>query len=152
MTPLTTTTLKALTYQRRDVDKGYTDQYLDVDLSATDRSPLVPLKRRSRKPSSVERDFDLWLLWHAVSGENKWNDPQNAVCISSGPMGGTPAYPGSGKSIVTSISPTTGSVIDSNVGGYFGPYLKFSGFDALRITGKSEGDAVLYHRRHRRNG
>jgi aldehyde:ferredoxin oxidoreductase len=45
---------------------------------------------------------------------------------------------------VTSISPTTGSVIDSNVGGYFGPYLKFSGFDALRITGKSEGDAVLY--------
>jgi hypothetical protein len=25
------------------------------------------------------------------------------------------------------ISPLTQSVIDSNVGGYFGPYLKFSG-------------------------
>ena len=53
------------------------------------------------------------------------------------------SYPGSGKSIVTSLSPLTGAVIDSNVGGYFGPYLKFSGFDALKITGKSDQDLVL---------
>jgi aldehyde:ferredoxin oxidoreductase len=141
MTPLTTTTLKALTYQRRAVDKGYTDQYLDVDLSAGSIA-IGAIEEKIKKTFIGGKGFDLWLLWHAVSGENKWNDPQNAVCISSGPMGGTPAYPGSGKSIVTSISPTTGSVMDSNVGGYFGPYLKFSGFDALRITGKSEGDAV----------
>jgi aldehyde:ferredoxin oxidoreductase len=143
MTPLKATTLKAFPYQRRDVDKGYTDHYLDVDLSAGSIS-IGTIEDRIKKTFIGGKGFDLWLLWHAVSGEHKWNDPQNAVCISSGPMGGTPGYPGSGKSIVTSISPTTGSVMDSNVGGYFGPYLKFSGFDALRITGKSEGDAVLY--------
>jgi len=59
-------------------------------------------------------------------------------------MGGTPVYPGSGKSIVTTISPLTGSVIDSNVGGYFGPYLKFSGFDALEVTGKTSKDIVIF--------
>jgi aldehyde:ferredoxin oxidoreductase len=89
------------------------------------------------------RGFDLWLMWNAVKGTTKWNDPENEVCISCGPMAGTPIYPGAGKSIVTSISPTTGSVMDSNVGGYFGPYLKFAGFDALEVQGKASGEAVL---------
>jgi aldehyde:ferredoxin oxidoreductase len=142
MIPLKTTTLKTLTYQRRDVDKGYTNQYLDVDLSATTVT-IGPVEEKIKQTFIGGKGFDLWLLWNAVNGENKWDDPQNAVCIASGPMGGTPAYPGSGKSIVTSISPLTGSVIDSNVGGYFGPYLKFSGFDALRITGKTKGDTVV---------
>jgi aldehyde:ferredoxin oxidoreductase len=90
------------------------------------------------------KGFDLWLLWNAVHGTTKWNDPENAICIASGPMGGTPVYPGSGKSIVTTISPLTGSVIDSNVGGYFGPYLKFSGFDALEVMGKTSKDVVIF--------
>jgi len=33
--------------------------------------------------------------------------------------------------------------MDSNVGGYFGPYLKFSGFDALKVVGKTPGDTVI---------
>ena len=90
------------------------------------------------------KGFDLWLLWQAVTGKTRWNDPENAICIASGPMGGTPGYPGSGKSIVTTISPLTSSVIDSNVGGYFGPYLKFSGFDALQMTGKSTEKTIIY--------
>ena len=142
MTAIKPTTLKDLTYQRQDVDKGYTNQYLDVDLSARTIA-IGPIEEKIKKTFIGGKGFDLWLLWNAVNGENRWNDPQNAVCISSGPMGGTPAYPGSGKSIVTSISPITGSVIDSNVGGYFGPYLKFSGFDALRISGKAKGDTVV---------
>jgi len=59
-------------------------------------------------------------------------------------MGGIPLYPGSGKSIVVTISPLTGSVMDSNVGGYFGPYLKFAGWDALEIQGKAESDVVIF--------
>jgi aldehyde:ferredoxin oxidoreductase len=59
-------------------------------------------------------------------------------------MGGTPIYPGSGKSIVTTVSPLTGTVIDSNVGGYFGPYLKFSGFDAMEVRGKTTNDVIIF--------
>ena len=142
MEPIHAKTLKTLTYQRREVEKGYTGQYLDVDLSSGNVS-VGAIEEKTRQTLIGGKGFDLWLLWQAVRGETKWDDPENAICISSGPMGGTPGYPGSGKSIVTSISPLTGSVMDSNVGGYFGPYLKFSGFDALRITGKAKGDAVL---------
>ncbi|BBO75023.1 aldehyde ferredoxin oxidoreductase [Desulfosarcina widdelii] len=142
MEPIHAKTLKTMTYQRREVEKGYTGQYLDIDLSSENVS-IGTIEEKIKQILIGGKGFDLWLLWQAVSGESKWNDPENALCISSGPMGGTPGYPGSGKSIVTSISPLTGSVMDSNVGGYFGPYLKFSGFDALRITGKAKGEAVV---------
>ena len=33
--------------------------------------------------------------------------------------------------------------MDSNVGGHFGPLLKFSGFDALEIQGKAEVDVLI---------
>jgi len=92
------------------------------------------------------KGFDLWLMWNSLPKERelKWDDPENEICISSGPLGGSVFYPGSGKSIVTSISPLTGIIIDSNVGGYFGPYLKFSGFDALEIQGKAKDETLIY--------
>lgn len=135
-------TVASFSYERRDAHKGYTDRFLDIDLSRPSISvKTVPLQ--IKKIFVGGRGYDLWLLWNAVDAGTQWDDPQNAICIASGPMGGTPAYPGSGKSIVTAISPLTGSVIDSNVGGYFGPYLKFSGFDALRISGKCAGDTIV---------
>ena len=41
------------------------------------------------------------------------------------------------------LSPLTDIPIDCNVGGYFGPLLKFSGFDALEIQGKAETDVIV---------
>ena len=143
MHSLSATPMKSFSYQRADVQKGYTDRYLDIDLSRM-AVAVTPIPERIKTTFIGGKGFDLWLLWEAVGEKTRWDDPQNAICIASGPMGGTPAYPGSGKSIVTAVSPLTGSVIDSNVGGYFGPYLKFSGFDALRISGKAEGDAVVF--------
>ena len=58
-------------------------------------------------------------------------------------MGGATNYPGAGKSIVVGISPLTGNVVDSNVGGFFGPYLKFSGFDAMELQGKSNSEVKM---------
>ncbi len=142
MAELTVKTIKKLTYERPVITKGYANQTLQVDLSNTDIA-IKPVSGEMKKLFVGGKGFDLWLLWNAVSGETRWNDPENAVCIACGPMGGTPGYPGSGKSIVTSLSPLTGSVVDSNVGGYFGPYLKFSGFDALEVTGKTGENTVV---------
>ncbi|MEI6750299.1 MAG: aldehyde ferredoxin oxidoreductase C-terminal domain-containing protein, partial [Bacteroidota bacterium] len=47
------------------------------------------------------------------------------------------------KSIVVTISPQTDIVIDSNVGGYFGPFLKFAGFDSLEVQGKADKDVIV---------
>lgn len=129
-------------FERPEIEKGYANQTLFVDLSdLTIR--VKPVSAKMKQIFVGGRGFDLWLLWNAVKGSTTWDDPENAICIASGPLGGTPIYPGSGKSIVTTISPLTGSVVDSNVGGYFGPYLKFSGFDALEVHGKSTGETVL---------
>ena len=43
-----------------------------------------------------------------------------------------------------SISPLTDIPIDSNVGGYFGPLLKFSGWDAFELQGKSEKEILIF--------
>ncbi|MBU0988137.1 MAG: aldehyde:ferredoxin oxidoreductase [Proteobacteria bacterium] len=143
MPNLQMTTLRTFTYDRPVMDKGYANQTLSIDISDAQIS-ITPVTDKMKAVFVGGKGFDLWLLWHAVTGTTQWNDPENAVCIASGPMGGTPIYPGSGKSIVTTISPLTGSVIDSNVGGYFGPYLKFSGFDALQIKGKTSKDVVIF--------
>ncbi|MCP5048062.1 MAG: aldehyde:ferredoxin oxidoreductase, partial [bacterium] len=129
-------------FERPAMEKGYANQTLSINLTDSGIS-IHPVTEKIKSVFTGGKGFDLWLLWDAVKGTTKWTDPENAVCIASGPMCGTPAYPGSGKSIVTCLSPLTGSVIDSNVGGYFGPYLKFSGFDALKIQGKTSQDVVI---------
>jgi aldehyde:ferredoxin oxidoreductase len=142
MTQLDVNCTRKMAYKRPVIEKGYANQTLGIDLSDTTIT-INPVSDQMKNLFIGGKGFDLWLLWNAVNGETRWNDPENAVCIASGPMGGTPGYPGSGKSIVTSLSPLTGSVIDSNVGGYFGPYLKFAGFDALEVRGKAGGDTVI---------
>ena len=137
------TEIASMSYDKPQLSCGYAGQTLKVDVGSA-AFEIKPVTQDMKDTFTGGKGFDLWLLWNAVHGSTTWNDPENAVCISSGPMGGTPIYPGSGKSIVTSISPSTGTVIDSNVGGYFGPYLKFSGFDALEICGKTDGDTVLF--------
>ena len=132
-------------YDLRRVDKGYNNRTLYINL--TDNRIMSKSVIKEMKDLFIGgRGFDLWLLWNALPKDRitKWNDPENEICIASGPMGGIPIYPGSGKSIVVTISPLTESLIDSNVGGYFGPYLKFSGWDALEIQGKAESDVVIF--------
>ena len=143
MTEFSCNEIKSFQYEKPDIVKGYANQTLKVDLDDSGIS-IKPVTEEMKKVFIGGKGFDLWLMWQAVSPTTQWTDPENTICIASGPMGGTPTYPGSGKSIVTTISPTTGSVMDSNVGGYFGPYLKFSGFDALEICGKSQTEVLIY--------
>ena len=134
--------LKSFDYTPKQVDKGYSGETLYVNLSNNE----IKTKQVTTQMKDVfigGRGFGLWYLWNAVKDTTKWNDPENEIIISPGPIAGITQYPGAGKSLVVSLSPTTGSVIDSNVGGYFGPYMKFSGFDAIEIQGKAEKDVII---------
>jgi aldehyde:ferredoxin oxidoreductase len=137
---LTETT--SVSYERAEVKKGYTDHSLRINLTTTDIL-IDPIAAAVKEKFIGGKGYDLWMMWNAVSGDTRWDSPENAICISSGPLGGTPGYPGGGKSIVTTISPLTGIPIDSNVGGYFGPYKKFAGFDVIQIDGKATEDTVI---------
>ncbi|HVP40609.1 MAG TPA: aldehyde ferredoxin oxidoreductase C-terminal domain-containing protein [Candidatus Krumholzibacteriaceae bacterium] len=132
-------------YSLGKVERGYNNRTLYIDLSSM-KITSKPVTEMMRDKFIGGRGFDLWLLWNALPKDRivKWNDPENEVCIACGPLGGTPVYPGSGKSIAVSISPLTGSVVDSNVGGYFGAYLKFAGWDALEVQGRAKKEVVIF--------
>jgi aldehyde:ferredoxin oxidoreductase len=134
--------LTEFTYGRSPVERGYTGRTLYVNLSEN-AVAAKPVTDVMKDKFIGGRGFGLWLLWHGVNDDTKWDDPENEIVISSGPCGGTTQYPGSGKSLVVSISPLTNVVIDSNVGGHFGPLLKFAGWDALEIQGKAEQDVIV---------
>jgi len=139
------TKLAEFTYEVPTIEKGYANQTLYVNVGSQDIKSK-PVTREMKDLFVGGRGFDLWLLWHAFPLDQKidWDSPENEICISSGPLGGTTNFPGSGKSIVACISPLTHIPIDSNVGGYFGPYLKFAGWDALEIQGKAPRDVVIF--------
>jgi aldehyde:ferredoxin oxidoreductase len=129
-------------YEWYPVVKGYTNRTLYVNLSDNTIASR-PVTEQMKEIFIGGRGFGLWRLWNAVQDDTRWDDPENEIVISSGPLGGTTSYPGAGKSLVVGISPLTHSVMDSNVGGHFGPLLKFAGWDALEIQGKAERDVVI---------
>lgn len=136
------TEIKRFEYTRNPIEKGYNNRTLYVNIS--DNTIISkPVTDEMKKIFTGGRGFGLWLLWNSKEGKIKWDDSANEICIGCGPLGGTTLYPGSGKSIVATISPLTQSVMDSNVGGYFGPYLKFAGWDALEIQGKADKDIII---------
>lgn len=132
-------------YNLGKVEKGYNNRTLHINLT-NNKITSKPVTQKMKQTFIGGRGFNLWLLWNALPKNRitKWNDPENEICIACGPLGGTTLFPGSGKSIAVSISPLTDSVMDSNAGGYFGPYLKFSGWDALEIQGKAKSEVIIF--------
>lgn len=135
--------IKEFKYEPAKIHRGYSDKVLHIDLTNNQiTSKNVPAEIKEKFTGG--KGYGLWYLWNAVKSTTKWNDPENEIVISPGPIGGITQYPGAGKSLVVSISPMTGLVIDSNVGGHFGPLMKFSGWDALELQGKADKDLVIY--------
>jgi aldehyde:ferredoxin oxidoreductase len=135
--------LKEWAYEWTPLDKGYTDKTLYINLTDNEiKEKPVPALMKEKFIGG--KGYGLRLLWDATKPDTKWDDPENEINISSGPIGGITQYSGTGKSICVSISPQTDIPVDSNVGGFFGPFLKFSGFDAIEIQGKAEKDVVIF--------
>lgn len=141
--PAESTLLGEYSYELRAVERGYANRTLYINLENNLISEK-PVTQQMKDLFTGGRGFALKLLWDAVTPETTWDDPRNELVIANGPICGITAYPGTGKSTVVTLSPLTGNVIDSNVGGYFAPFLKFSGFDALEIQGKAARDVIIF--------
>ncbi|MFZ3069851.1 MAG: aldehyde ferredoxin oxidoreductase C-terminal domain-containing protein [Anaerolineaceae bacterium] len=137
------TVLKTYNYTPARIDKGYSGKslYINVDdLRVEERGVTEFMKDKF----VGGKGFDLWYLWNAVTPKTHWDSPENEIVMSVGPLGGITQYSGTGKTLVCAISTLTDIPIDSNVGGYFGPLLKFSGWDALELQGKAEKDILIF--------
>ncbi len=141
-----TKVLASFSYEPVTLDKGYAGRTLRVDLSHNEIR-IDPVTEKMKELWVGGKGFDLWLMFKEIQplkDEISWKHPGNPICFGPGPLAGSVEFPGAGKTIVTSISPVTETIIDSNVGGYFGPYLKFAGFDALTVVGKASQEVMIY--------
>ena len=134
--------LSSFEYERTPLFRGYTDKILTIDVGTKEAS-VADIPAEVKEKFIGGRGYCLRYLWDAVNPETRWDSPENEIVMSSGPIGGITQYAGTGKTLIATISPLTDIPIDSNVGGFFGPYLKFAGFDALEIRGKSDQDIVV---------
>jgi len=130
------------TYQRSDVNKGYTDRLLRIDLSKKSISiETIPQEMRSMFVGG--RGYCLKLVYDGTHAATRYDSPENVLALAGGPFCGERGFVGTGKFIVGSISPLTQTFCDSNVGGYFFPLVKNAGFDAIAVTGKSDQETLI---------
>ena len=80
--------------------------------------------------------------WDLVSPEVDPLSPENAIVIMTGPFCGT-LVPLTSRFCLVSKSPQTGTVFETNVGGSFGPELKFAGYDGIIIKGRADSPTYL---------
>ncbi|PIE32089.1 aldehyde ferredoxin oxidoreductase [candidate division KSB3 bacterium] len=69
--------------------------------------------------------------------------PDNKLIFATGPTTGTLGTSTGRYNIVTK-GPLTGTIAASNSGGFFGPEIKFAGFDVIIFEGTSEKPVYLY--------
>ncbi|MDK2883250.1 MAG: aldehyde:ferredoxin oxidoreductase [Bacillota bacterium] len=69
--------------------------------------------------------------------------PANKLLFVTGPLTGTLA-PSGGRYNVVTKGPLTGTIAASNSGGYFGPELKYAGYDAVIIEGRAPRPVYLW--------
>ena len=134
--------LAEFTYEKGRIHRGYNNRTLYVNLSSGEIKEK-PVSGDMKRKFTGGKGFGLKLMWDSIRKDTKWDDEENILALNSAPMNGTTQYSGMGKCLSTTISPLTGIVCDSNAGGYFAPYMKFSGFDSLEIQGKAQEDVIV---------
>ncbi|HSO18385.1 MAG TPA: aldehyde ferredoxin oxidoreductase family protein, partial [Desulfosarcina sp.] len=112
---------------------GYAGSILRVDLEkgVVRRQPL---DETLAERFIGGRGFVAKLLFDELPRGIDAYDPQNLFIAATGPLSGH-FLPASGKTHFGTKSPATGGYADSNMGGHFGPALKYAGYDVLVLTG-----------------
>lgn len=82
-------------------------------------------------------------LYDEVDPKIEWSDPQNRIFIGSGPLGGT-RIPGSGAFSMVTKGAFNNRATSTQANGFFGAYLKFSGYDGILVQGRAPGWKYLF--------
>jgi aldehyde:ferredoxin oxidoreductase len=101
-----------------------------------------------RIPEELTRQFlsgrgiNAWLLAQHIAPETDPLGPENVLVFSCGLLTGTEA-PASSRLHVSSLSPLTGLLGSSNVGGHFGAQLRAADIQVLLIRGRARQPVML---------
>ena len=122
---------------------GYAGKILVVDLSSGSMTDVSTDDYADRFIGG--RGLGAKIYWDRVSPESKAFDSDNILVFSTGPLAGLPVLGGSrwqvcGKSSASSKD----RFCYGNLGGTWGAELKFSGYDAIVVAGKSQKPVCLF--------
>ena len=120
------------------MEHGWTGNILRVDLTNRKWSAEPTERYAGRFIGGI--GIGLKILWDEVRQDVGAFDPENRLIFAPGPLAGTLA-PASGRIEIISKSPRSypkETVMRSGMGGYWGPELKFAGYDALILQGKAD--------------
>jgi len=121
---------------------GYAGRILFADLTTGTIKKEAP-------SDSVYRDFiggtglGIRMLYEHMKPKADPLGPENILGFVTGPLTATPT-PGSGRFTVVTKSPLTGAWADANAGGFWGPELKWAGYDGVFISGASPKPVYLF--------
>lgn len=121
---------------------GWIGEILRVNLSAN-KTVTQKLDEDVAKNFLGGRGLGVKVLYDELKPETNPLGPENKIIFATGPVSGTMA-PTSGRYCVVAKSPLTGTVFDSHSGGYWGPELKFAGYDAIIIEGRAEAPVYIW--------
>ncbi len=123
---------------------GYAGQILYVNLSSGDIEKKT-LDRDFARKHIGGLGFGTQIYLDLIKGNPVFDalSESNPFVLMTGPLTGMKMN-GVARWTVCSKSPLTGFWGDSNVGGFFGAYLKFAGYDGIVITGKAKTPSYLF--------
>jgi aldehyde:ferredoxin oxidoreductase len=89
------------------------------------------------------RAVNSFILLNELHPKTEWSDPENLLIFGVGALAGT-LTPGACRTSIDTKNVFNNGKGSANVGGHFGPEMKYAGFDHLVISGKSEKPVYLW--------
>jgi len=115
---------------------------LDIDLT-TETWKLAEYPQDLARKYLGGRGFNMHVLYHQLPANANPLGPENLLILSCGLLTGT-AAPSSARLHINALSPLTGILGSSNVGGNFGPRLRSNGIQSVILRGKSHQPVYLW--------
>jgi aldehyde:ferredoxin oxidoreductase len=124
---------------------GYMGKVLRVDLgSGSIKEENLPEERELKKFPGGQA-LASYILLKELPLEARPFGPENRVVIMTGPITGTGHTPGGTKATAVYLSPLTGNTLGRGAtSGFWGTYLKASGYDGIIIEGASAKPVYLF--------
>jgi aldehyde:ferredoxin oxidoreductase len=122
---------------------GYAGKILRVDLSSQSITTLPTQDYADRFLGG--QGIAEKLYWDEVPPSARAFDAANALTFATGPLCGIPVFGGSRWQVSgKSAAPSPEHFDNCNLGGRWGVWLKFAGYDAILVRGKSEKPVYLF--------
>ena len=121
--------------------EAWAGKYLEIDLSSG-KIESHPLDMELRRLFLGGRGMGARLLWDLVGPEVEPLSEANVLIFCAGPLTASGAQT-SNRFTVTTKSPLTGTVCDSNSGGWWGMQFKRTGYDAMVVRGRADHPVMI---------